>query len=61
MAFMDELARDRICHLFPIDFLQGNGKKKQLTLIGTSIDHYVEDEYSEGRLFHLYLQLTGNR
>lgn len=48
MAVMNELEQDLIRRLFSIDFVQGKGKK----LIGTCIDHYVEDEYSEERHFH---------
>lgn len=55
MAVMDELEQDLICRLFSIDFVQGKEEK----LIGTCIDHYVEDEYSEERLFHFNPQLTG--
>lgn len=56
MAVMDELVQDLICRLFSIDLVQE--KENLCSLTDTSIDHYVEDEYSEGKLFHLY-SLTG--
>lgn len=53
MAVMDEVEQDLICRLFSIDLVQVKEKKQQLlsALTGTSIDHYVQDEYSDGFTF----------